>query len=193
MKKFTCLLLVLLLTLTACVPGGEAAPSGETTLPQGVTQPGQPTEPSQTVPAMKETQSPLKPLPGTEDGLALDFENPGKVRMEYQGNRSYVRYITCVEELPAEEALAAYDEAFFAEHALLLVVDTVTSGSIRVELGSIVLVGDTALVRLTRELPGEVGTDDMATWLLWAEVEKGLDCSWELEGKAEQFPGSSKY
>ena len=193
MKKFICLLLIAMVLLTACAPaGGEILP-GETTLPQGVTQPGQPTEPSQTVPDMKETQSSLKPLPGGEDGLALTFANPGKVRITYQGNPGYVRYITSPEELPEEAALAGYDEAFFEQHALLVVVETVTSGSIRLELGSIILLGDTARVSLNREMSGEVGTADMATWMLWAEVEKGLDYSWELEGEDERFPGSSKY
>lgn len=189
MRKLTCLLLALLLMLTACTSGGETTePTRTTETIQNVTEPAETTAPSS-----EETKSPIKPLPGETDGILLPYANPGKARVSYEGNRSYVRYITSVAELPEEEVLAVYDEAFFEHSALLLVVETVSSGSIRVEMGDIFLSGDTARVTLKREMSGDVGTADMATWMLWAEVEKGLSCGWELDGDNEKLPGSSKY
>ena len=43
-------------------------------------------------------------------------------------------------------------------------------------------------VTLKRTLAGEVGTADMATWMLWAEVEKGLDYSWNLKDAGQSLP-----
>ena len=181
MKKILCIVLCLLL-LTGC---GAAVPEETSAAIE--------TEISTVaiVPDVEFTfpEAPAIPtLPGAVDGMVA-FENTGKVRLAYTGNRSSVRYVTSVEELPAEEALKGYDESFFETSALLLVVETVASGSVRLEIGSITLRGDTATVKLNRTMQGDVGTSDMATWLLWAEVSRELDYNWVLEGGTNRPTG----
>ena len=184
MKKIIWLILVVLL-LTGCqTPAAETTSAPETTAaPLEVTRPEEMTFP--TIPA-------VGGIPGTPEGDEIAFENPGKVRLTYTGNRSYALLVSRVEDLPDEEALKIYDEAFFQEHDLLILVETVNSGSVQLEIGGIYRDGDTATVQLTRTLPGDFGTADMATWLLWAEVEKGLDCTWTI-GNASQLPQGEKY
>lgn len=185
MKKTIAILLAVLLLLTGCqgaVNETTSAPevtdaAVEMTLPEEMTFP--------TIPA-------FGGIFGVLEGDEIPFANPGKTRIAYTGPRSFVMYVTSVEKLPDQEALKDYDEAFFAEHALLVVVETVTSGSVQLELGSIYREGDIAMVKLNRTMPGEVGTSDMATWLLWAEVSRDLDCSWFLDSGAKE-PQSSKY
>lgn len=183
MKKILCILLCALL-LTGCRSSGGEETSGtiETEMPTIVLVP----DAEFTFP-----EAPAIPTMPAAAGETLAFENPGKVRLSYTGNRSYVKYITSVEELPDEEALQGYDEAFFETKALILVVETVSSGSVRLEIESIVTDGDTATVTLSRAMPGDVGTADMATWLLWAEVSRELDYNWILEGSAQRPAGET--
>lgn len=183
MKKILCILLCMLL-LTGCRSSG-----GEETSAAAETE-----TPTLAIIQDEEFTMPKLPVISTvprESGEGVAFENPGKVRLSYIGNRSYVRYITSVEELPAEEALKGYDESFFETGALLIVVETVSSGSVRLEIGSITLDGDTATVTLSRSMPGDVGTADMATWLLWAEVSRELDYNWVLEGGTQRPAGET--
>lgn len=193
MKKIVTILIALLLMLSGCrapegetmAPGGtDAVPSGTTAAP--ATQPQEETEfaAAPEDPAHIPTQAP--------DAAALRFANQGRIRIAYTGNRSYVRYITSVEELPDEAELEGYDEAFFASQALVIVVETVSSGSVELEIADIRLEGDTASVSVRRTMAGEMGTADMATWLLWAEVDRDLTCSWTLEN-ASGLPGLEKY
>lgn len=130
-----------------------------------------------------ETPGLTLPITGREDGLTL--YRTDRVRIGYNGNVRSVRYITAVDQLPDHEAFAAYDEAYFADKALVLVTETVGSGSVEVDIESVV----DGLVTLSYELPGDVGTADMATWLIWAEVEAGLDWEWSLAG-AESDSGA---
>lgn len=182
MKKTICLLLAVLLLLTGC---------------QTSTAPGETTVSNETTAAPTETAVPETTLPktapdvtvGRQDGEQVWFQNPGKVRITYTSPRSSVRYITSVEELPSEEVFQGYDEAFFGEYALLIVVETVSSGSVQLEIGSVEVEGDTARVTLERTMSGDVGTTDMATWLLWAEVEQGLEYTWTLAGGAQSSAG----
>ena len=119
--------------------------------------------------------------PGTETPVAAE----GKVRITYTGNRSSVRYITSTEALPDYPELEQFDDAYFAEHALVLVTETVNSGSVNVGIRSVNISGSTASVALYHEVPENgATTDDMAAWLLWAEVEPGLDCQWAVENPA---------
>jgi len=67
--------------------------------------------------------------------------------------------------------LARYDDAFFAERALVLITRTEPSGSIRHEVRSVSLQGDLLVVILTRSLP-EMQTMDMAHWVIALEVRK---------------------
>lgn len=180
MKKILCMLLAALLLLTGCTPAS----------------PGETTAPETTVPEETEQTLPIQTMPdlgiGDAEGELIWFRNSSKVRLDYTGDRSYVRYITNLDQLPDEEALQGYDEAFFAESALLVVVETVGSGSVQLEIESVHISGGTARVTLKRNMPGEMGTADMATWMLWVEVEQGLDCEWVLEGGSKQ-PQGEKY
>jgi len=190
MIKLFWMLPVIALLLVACtLPAEQSDPTPAATMPSAMA-----TAPAETtLPPAAQTEPVISLLPGIETGKSLSLRNPGKVRIGYQGNRRSVHYITSVEDLPDEEALASYDAAFFEDHALLVVVETVSSGSIRLELGSVLVSGDSAMVKLDREMSGDVGTADMATWLLWAEVDRGLDYEWSLEGSGSRIPNSSKY
>ena len=108
----------------------------------------------------------------------------GAVRIPYLGTPNSVRYITDAAQLPDNAALQKYDEAYFREHALVLVTETVGSGSVQVGIASIDIDGDVATVTLFHKLPDEIGTSDMATWLLWAEVDTGLSCNWVVANHA---------
>lgn len=181
MKKLICTVLALLLVLTGCKGAGTSATSPTDAQPQELSAPTQAASGllPETVPAsLKEGE--------------LPFENAGKARLAYQGNRSYVRYVTKVEDLPPECSWEGYDEAYFETKALLIVVETVSSGSVQLELESIRISDGTASVSIKRTMSGDVGTADMATWLIWAEVEKGLECTWTLEN-ASQLPEGEKY
>ncbi len=103
----------------------------------------------------------------------------GKLRLEYTGSRSSLTYVNSVDQLPDYAELAEYDAAFFEKHALLLVVDTESSGSIQVGFASID--PSTGTVTLSREMNGDVGTMDMATWLLWAVIDRDDRVTWSLE------------
>ena len=63
-------------------------------------------------------------------------------------------------------------------------METVSSGSVQLEIGGIYRDGDTATVKLNRAMSGDFGTADMATWLLWVEVDAGLELTWKLENPA---------
>jgi uncharacterized protein YceK len=188
MKKMICMLLAVLLLLTGC----------KTAAPSESTAPAESAEPAETAPTFtqEEPTMPIQDMPnldiGGEEGEELAFRNPGKVRLAYTGNRSYIQYITDLDQLPDEEALKDYDEAFFEKSALVVVVETVGSGSVQLEIESIHITEGTATVTLKRSMPGEMGTNDMATWMLWAEVDKNLDYEWVLEGGSNQ-PQGEKY
>ncbi len=108
----------------------------------------------------------------------VKFENVQAKRIPYTGIRRSVTYVTDPARLPKDEAFAGYDAEFFRSRGLLLVTDTVGSGSVRVGIRDIRVQGNTATVFLSRTMTGTVGTADMATWHIWAEVEPGLDYSW---------------
>ena len=122
-----------------------------------------------------------------EDGSYV----PGQVdrlRLTYNGNVSSALYVTSAAQLPDYPELSAYDDAFFKDHALVLVQESVNSGSVEVGIESVSLKADhAAVVTLTHQGPGEgqVGTADMATWLLWTEVDTGLeDYQWTVANPA---------
>lgn len=105
----------------------------------------------------------------------------GKVRIPYTGSRSSITYVTSASDLPDYEELAAYDDAYFQDHALVLVIDTVNSGSVDVGILSVDVEASAATVTLYHRMPSDaLGTTDMATWLLWIEVESGLDYQWTI-------------
>lgn len=135
-----------------------------------------------------ETPGVTLPLEGHENEDGISLGATGCVRVSYNGNISSVRYITSVDQLPGNEALKGYDEAYFAEKALVVVYETVGSGSVKVGIESI----DNGVVTISHDLPGDVGTADMATWLLWAEVDAGLDYTWSVANPAVE-PNTSTH
>ena len=191
MKKMICAILALMLLLAGCQAAvTETTPPTQTTPPTETNQPPETQE--TTFPTLPESGISTGPVMGQQDGLALAFENPGKVRLSYEGNRSYVLYVTSVDQLPAVGSWTGYDESYFETKALLIVVETLNSGSVQVDWESILVEGDTAAIHIKRTMAGDVGTADMATWMLWAEVEAGLELNWVL-ANASQLPQGEKY
>ena len=160
MKKLICMLLACMLVFSGCAPAAsEAEPT---------------TEPQETLEATE-----IDPPEGT----TMEMSATGAQRIEYRQNASSVRYITRVADLPAYEALDGYrSEEYFETKALLVVVDTVTSGSVKVSIDSV----GNGTVTLAKEMSGDVGTTDMATWLLWAEVDQGLTENWTVTNPGVQ-------
>lgn len=185
MKKFICMLLLFVLVLTGCRAGTSAGTQGMDTVPNGTT------APAQAVPEIKPAK-PMTEIPETSGNQLVGFSDPGILRTPYDGTPDAIRYVTTPDQLPGEDAFAAFDEAFFEEHSLVLITKTANSGSVKLSIRAIELVGNTATVTLGSEMSGDVGTMDMATWLLWAVVEKDLDCSWALAGdNGHSAPASS--
>lgn len=186
MKKILCALLALMFLLSGCAGSGQ---------PDQTTAPAQIMELPEVefdTPVQENPGQPLNPIGGSLEGDQLAFANPAVSRVAYTGIRSYVKYITSPQELPNEGQWQGFDDAFFEKHALLVVVETVNSGSVRLELESITVADGVASVSIKRSLSGEVGTSDMATWMLWAQVEKGLDYTWTL-ANATELPQGEQY
>lgn len=125
---------------------------------------------------------------GTVGSQPVSLSSPQKLRITYQqGVGNSVVCVSSVDALNAyglygSEKLAAYDEDFFQDKALVLVKYTVNSGSTQLSLGQATQVNQVVSVKVDAQSSG-IGTADMATWLLWAEVDKSLsDCQWVLDG-----------
>lgn len=71
------------------------------------------------------------------------------------------------------EACSGYDDAYFAEKDLLIVLLEESSGAVRHALDGILPKGDGWYLTGRRIVP-EAGTCDMAQWHILAELEKGL-------------------
>lgn len=180
-----CLILALCLTAAGCRSAGML-PSQAGTTPG--TAPG--TESEETT---GDVTSPKLPEEGDEIvGTSVNFANVQTLRITYSGAKSNVVYVTSPAQLPKHEAFSAYDAAFFRDRALVLVTDTVGSGSVRVGIDRITVSGNTAYVTVSRELHGDVGTGDMATWYIWAEVEAGLTCRWEVFNPGYRNPWNDR-
>lgn len=119
-------------------------------------------------------------------GDAVDQESRGKLRITYNGNESTVRYITSVDQLPTYEEFQTYDEDYFQDHALVVVTESVSSGSVDVDIDSIRYADTGNQVVLYHSAPGDdaAGTGDMVTWLLWAEVDAGIEGTWTVSNPA---------
>lgn len=124
---------------------------------------------------------------GTVGSQTVALNSPQKLRITYQqGVPNSVTCVSSVEQLNAyglygSEKLADYDEDFFQDSALVLVKYTVNSGSTQLSLGSATQVSNMVSVHIDAQ-PSGIGTSDMATWLLWAEVDKSLSsCQWILD------------
>ena len=128
------------------------------------------------VPPTKVTEIPRETVEPYSPYLKLG--ESGKERVPYTINLSNARYITSVDMLPDNACFSKFDEAYFQEKALLLVTETVRSGSVDVEIESVKIEESTATITLSHSGAGGVGTGDMAVWLLWVEVEKDLVLNW---------------
>ena len=167
MKKLTCMFLILAVLLCGCAPAGQA---------------GDPTDPSGTL-DVTEVTGPDTTLHSTESGEEdpVAVADSGSARIEYTADISSVAYVTSIDQLPAYEALDGFrNEEFFRDHALVVVLDTVSSGSVEVSIESI----DNGTVTLARKQSGDAGTTDMATFLVWAVVERDLDYNWTVANPA---------
>ena len=167
MKKLICMLLALALILLGCAPAG------------GSVEPTQPSEEQGQSLEFQETDPPEGTLHVTQphDPAPQTVGDTGKARIDYTGDVSAVYYITAWEMLPDYEALrGAVSPEFFEDHALVVVFETVSSGSVELSIDSI----DEGVVTLGRTMTGNTGTMDMATWILWTEVEQGLDYEWSV-------------
>ena len=151
-------------------------------------------EPGTTEPGMTE--------PGTEDPILLPVDilpfQPVGFKAQYirtDGYREGVRYpivkiIRSVEELNKyyetnrgqynldhsgwTEACGKYDEAYFEEHILVMVLVEAGSGSVRYQVINAVLDGDELIVDIDVQAP-EVGTCDMAEWHILIEPATDVD------------------
>ena len=123
----------------------------------------------------------------------VEIGETGRIRLDYTGNRDSVQYVTEASAVQAYAELAGYDAAYFENRALLLVIVTETSGSVQTEIASIQVTENMASVYVRRSMEGDVGTADMATWLLWAEVETGLDYQWSLGNAIATEDNVSRY
>ena len=167
MKKLTCMFLILAVLLYGCAPAGQA---GDPTAPSGILDATEVTGPDTT---LHSTEG------GEEDPVAV--ADSGSAKIDYSTDVSSVAYVTSVDKLPAYEALDGFrSEEFFRDHALVVVLDTVSSGSVEVSVESI----DGGAVTLARKMSGDTGTTDMATFLVWAVVERDLDYSWTVANPA---------
>lgn len=135
---------------------------------------------------------------GTVGSQSVTLSSPQKLRITYQqGVPNSVTCVSSVEQLNTyglygSEKLASYDEAFFESRALVLVKYTVNSGSTQLSLGSATQVSNMVSVHIDAQ-PAGIGTADMATWLLWAEVDKSLSsCQWVLDGADNTSTGATQ-
>ena len=117
-------------------------------------------------------------------GIDVPFQLAGSRTVTYTVNTSKARYVTSAADLPDHEELSQYDDAWFEDHALLLIYESVASGSVQVGIESIQIEEGTANITLTHEPTGELGTTVMTTWLLWAEVDQGLQYTWTVVNPA---------
>ena len=69
------------------------------------------------------------------------------------------------------DATKEYDEEFFKEHNIVLVLLTASSGSIRYKVANVNLNDGVMEINITKKTP-EIGTCDMAGWHVLVETEK---------------------
>lgn len=136
----------------------------------------QPTEES-TPTSVQDTHGPL------DLGIDVKFELLGAYSMSHTVNVSNVRYLTSASELPDYEELEQYDDAWFREHALLLIYESVAGSKTKVGVESIQLEDSVANITLSHNYDGE-GTASKRTWVLFLEVERGLEYEWKVVNPA---------
>lgn len=182
MKRIFSFFLTIL--LLACMLAGCRTSVGDATTPETTTEPTANVDVIQIPSDEVEVTVPKETLAVGEGESDIAIAATGGVRITYSGNVSSARYITSRDQLPDYPELQGYDDAYFQEHGLLLVMETVTSGGMEVKIDGVSLDGDSAVVRLSHGAAGEMGTAVMTTWLLWAEVEAGLTYTWSVGNPA---------
>lgn len=113
-------------------------------------------------------------------GIDVKFKVLGTQNIKHTIDISQAKYVTSVEELPNYEILEEYDAAWFQEHALLVIYETVPGGKITVDIDSIKLDGSRADITLARKYDGKISTTSNVVWLLWAEVDRDLHYTWNI-------------
>ena len=80
-------------------------------------------------------------------------------------------------EIPSfNEAVSEYDDSYFANHSLILAYVTAGSGSLRFDIRDVCHDDSSICLNVMQTNHQEVGTDDMAGWLVMAEVwDKALE------------------
>lgn len=170
-RRILAWILVLCLFLAACTEE-TSAPGGESTPPADPSDSSEPTVPTVTR--------------GPADlGKEVRFRLGGKRTVHYTVNMSVARYIDSPEKLPEYGELEEYDDAWFADHALLLVYETVRSSSLQVDVERILLEDGRADITLSHTPGDTMGTTVYTTWLLWLEVDADLEYSWNVLNPAE--------
>ena len=88
-------------------------------------------------------------------------------------------------EVPSlNEVISKYDDAFFAEHTVILAYVTAGSGSLRFGIRDVYREGNTLCLNVMQTNHPESGTDDMAGWFMIAEVlDKELDTITDYDAK----------
>lgn len=140
--------------------------------------------------------APYKGSSEEHGGDSQSFEY-GRVRTNgYHDRRAYPRLavITSLSELNGycrntdsdyslerfNEYVKKYDDSFFVEKLLVLIVLQEGSGSIGHSVTSVLKNGNSVLVSIDRRIP-EVGTCDMAQWHIIVELDKTLaDCEFSV-------------
>ena len=89
------------------------------------------------------------------------------------------------DEVPSfNEVVSEYDDAFFAEHTVILAYVTAGSGSLRFGIRDVGREGNTLCLNVMQTNHPEVGTDDMAGWFMIAEVlDKELERVTDYDAK----------
>ncbi len=164
MKKTVLMLMVLSLLLALCACQSSAPKE----------------TPGLTEPSVPETGF-------TEDTLGQDiYIQQGQKRISWDSTGDRARYITSPNALPDYEEFQQYDEAFFQNHALVLVSATATNGGQTVVIESIRYEGQNAIVTLRSTQAEGDANDAMYTWLLWKVVDAGLDYTWKIAGELDE-------
>lgn len=132
--------------------------------------------------------------PGFLSNGEVSLQKAGEARIEYKSSHTE-NVAWCVTDPQVVSGMQleglSCDDDFFKDKALLFVRITTSSGSAMLDLSKAVLVGDDRLeVVYTCQMP-QIGTADMCTKLLWAEVDRSLaQYRWSVYGSVE---GGQRY
>ncbi len=188
-KKHIIAVCALALCTALCIVGASALHRAEASAQTGSADPA-PAAPDPTEPTEPDPISDPVLQPGELQPVSLGF---GAQYIRTDGYHEDVQYpvvklIRSVEELNAYyqanrdryymdgflTACEKYDEAYFSERILVIVVTEAGSGSVRYQVTGAALNGDTLAVDVNVLSP-EVGTCDMAEWHILIEPAAGVD------------------